>query len=207
MDLLLRRRMLLKPTLVVEDYDKTILYQNFNPHGTGFSKNVAIQDFGLRNDATFFMDVDFSYSRDRQNIIRIATDVTVEKSSEEVTPLFWISVYADSLEIQLEWMSNGRRYSKKTFYKKLDDAGGKLPLGNVKFALNYNNIICCGEDLSNTIPPSLIIGWFNQGLKELSIGSEFTKKGHTEHSTMDYNEISIIHQKLDLEEMIKLTQV
>jgi hypothetical protein len=211
MNLLMNRRRLLKP-LGGREWEKTILYQDYQPNRQAFSTDLSASDCDLRTDDTLFINIHLAANTgDRFEIFAVGNDISksTDSGSTQVTAV-------NTSLIEWRWMWSGdktqlqnRFGAYKSWFKNSSFIYTTLiPPHDYKIAFNKNGIAIDGVDVTskyttNNVTWNDILTYFYT-TETFQVGSVLTKNGVT-HSNQLINEVSIIHGFLTVNEMITIT--
>lgn len=184
-----------RPKLVKEDDSKLILWENFNPQGQPFSKTVDVNEYDLRNNCTFFCDVEVSNSTE-ETLISVGREIDTRDGNTYPRSILHFSYpYNGRLKIYLSARYSGGTARRVT--KDIAVSGNRL-----KIAFNSNGIVVNGEDVGTlTYFNEYIPRLYGDTTRPIEIGSIYGN-----HSNEKYNEVGFRKVFLSIAEMQTLTR-
>jgi hypothetical protein len=175
----------------------TVLYKDYAPDGAEFMKTVEPSEFNLKEDCTFFCDIEMLDTSTMQLLISVGREIE-SKDGEAYPRSILHFMYAGNGSMSI-YMS--ARYSGGTARRSTVSCSAK---GNrIKIAFNSNGIVVNGFA---TATINFYSEYFQRLYGDLSRSIEVGSKYST-HSTQMYHEVSFIKQHMTIAEMQELTKV
>lgn len=213
MNLLMNRRRLLKP-LGGREWEKTIIYQDYNPNRQAFSTDLSASDCDLRTDDTFFFNIHLTGNTgNRYQIFQVGNDISKAASGSGSS----VPTVANTSIMDWRWMASAsstqlqQRFGAYKGYYQSSTVNNTaiIPPHDYKVAFNKNGIIIDGVDMTSRYVAGNVtwndILTYLYTTETFQVGSVAYTKGQFEHSNQLINEVSIIHGFLTVNEMITLT--
>ncbi len=130
---------------VVVDDSRLILWENFSPQGQPFSRTIDISEYDLRNNCTFFCDVEVSNSTE-ETLISVGRDISTKEGNNYPRSVIHFQypvagVKEDDLNIYTTSRRSGAAARRNNYYVRSSE--------RYKIALNSNGVAINGVVLGS----------------------------------------------------------